>query len=87
MSDLCSNNNIPDYPACCDPVANMPIDELLKRQIELYEQFNPDYEFDRVEMKWHDGIWVAEPVYKHRLVQLPAGLKEKSDEFRSQNIV
>lgn len=87
MSDLCQDINLPENTECHGDWANRPINELLKRQIELYEQFNPDYEFDRLEMKWHDGIWVAEPVYKHRLVQRPEDLKDKSHEFRSQNIV
>lgn len=87
MIDLCADINFPEHTDCPRDWTNKPIDKLLKRQIELYEQFNPDYEFDRVEFEWKDGVWTATPIYKHRLVQRSEDLKDQSNEFRSQNIV
>jgi hypothetical protein len=70
MHNLCSNDiDFGNVQWPCGNIPNKPIDELLEKQIESYLKFNPEYRFDRVEIKYHVGIYTATPIYKHKGIE------------------
>lgn len=68
MSPLCSNI-IPDIPSkigCDENYVHRPIHEFIRQTIEAHERVFPDYRFDRLEIEYKDGRYLATPHFKHK---------------------
>lgn len=54
---------------CDENYQYQPLPDFIRKAIEVHEKVFPDYVFDKLEIEYKDGRYLATPHFKHRAIK------------------